>query len=236
MEELMYIVTPTGISRYRNEGSVIVDETLSRAFLESARIPIRNAFKVDGLPVKLSAMTRQLEASVSLRSLHLTSRFSVSPEGEVMLRFSDSGALGNFNWTPPEGMVLLLVVTMDHSGFDWAYGLSNSWLAAFDSELKTYRLPLSNTFADGKLCLGRQAIAPGDVQSVVTQVHHLLNTAPYNSDLPETNPRTTTHCLFRWKPNATSGFDQLPLPEGVTWQSCCYPISNDIITKSMMEI
>lgn len=176
-------------------------EKILEAMAQTMGCVVNGAFQCElGRTVRLACKREYVVMSTPIAYLNLKTSFSVRgeflvPEFEVR---ADTINL-DLRWTAPPNVNIYLAVK----------ALSTPWrphhaclFVRIDGQNGNWRLPIANTYADGRICLGS---AYGDVrknslQELMQESLNLLDGATWNSDLYEDGWRiTNSQSMFRFK-------------------------------------
>lgn len=128
-------------------------------------------------------------------------------------------------WVVPTSMRLYLCAHIT-SGLE----CTEQFLVAIDQERKCYRLPVSNLYADCRLCSGRFANTSDSIVKLLQQCYTQFMGSSWNSDLyGDSTPlrRTSTKAMFSYTVS-TDKITQNIVP--TKWTSLCEKVSTQLIT------
>lgn len=189
---------------------------------------VKSVYTVNENPVKLvSLRPDRICLGVGLPSLSLNTFYSIWTPQEPPEGFKDllvPTFLRNHNtvqlslaWTPPPNMELWLAVEMQHIPQRWEL-FRTTMFCCVSTQQKSekskgyFQLPLSNTYENGEICLGKVIISGNTPLDVLQKVLETMNSTVWGQDLlPEDN-----HEIFRFDP---ATFKQVP-PTEEWWLHC----------------
>lgn len=129
-------------------------------------------------------------------------------------------------WLVPENMRLYLAVmcspTMD---------CLDQFLVAIDAERRTWRLPVSNLYAECRLCAGRFDCHGKDLVDLLKKVWTQFNSSMWNSDLfGDSSPtrRSSSKLLFAYDISNEKITQRTPPKK---WQDLCEKAATEFITQ-----
>ena len=157
-------------------------------------------------------------------SLKFTCGWGAPVDGKVSPDFRGTSVY-SVNWTPPEGFKVRFVVVASVSGERWEVG--NCYLIGVSRTTPGwYRLPLPNTYDDGRVCMGGRVGASPTVAGAWLMAFSHWQSAPFNADLIDRV--NAGHCkgLFSY----TSSGAQVPCENPV---ACCVKV-NSTVYDSML--
>lgn len=125
-----------------------------------------------------------------------------------------------FKFYPAPDMKIFIVT--DHPFEDGAMTNGSVMMGVLDiRDRKTYLLPLTNVFADSRVCMGQ--FAPGAAKGKAYHDHavEFFNSTPFNDHLLDDgwNKLNDAQALFRFKPDGV----QIPTPD---WRKHCKLVGN----------
>lgn len=156
--------------------------------------------ELNGKPVRLAVASGYSVAGVQLDNLRIRTFYKL--EGNVLLPVFTAGGDAiemTCTWTPPGHLKMNAAVSAKHDGMDWVsqhyfmFGTS-----AYDPGF--WKLPLPNSFEDGRMCLGRDYL-PKDktLVGLLAKIVDHLHSSHWNTDIaPDYN---LTKALFRFDPS-----------------------------------
>jgi hypothetical protein len=221
MNSTEFIITPDQrlIRRDIQERTVEITQDTLNAIGTSAMRTLPNAFATNGAagPLIWSVMIDgNMNAYWTARLSKITLRCPWRMhEGALVPVFnSQTDPIMAIDWHPPFAVWMTVIERANNHTFANAY-LYSCYGAQF------YRLPLPNTFEDGKLCLGRQENpAMGSSMQLLQRVTDNFASTPWNADL--WNETEKTFQLFRFNP---VGEKMVAAPLTVSWLSLCQPFT-----------
>lgn len=232
MDETIYTIESGGIFRWTKQGVMNAEEQICSTISQEVSRCVQNAFCVevdgDGDDHMVHVIARngnRITMVTEMQWLHIESRFRTLTDGLTLLEFSNEGPTLKLKWAAPFPLYFA-VTAMWNRGYGWQKDKVFLWTT--NDQGVTYRLPLSNVYADGSFCLG-DLVEPlhRTAQSLMKACLLQLQNAAYNADLRLTDMRATD-ALFSWRPDGT-GFVQQPAD--VNFWSLMTPIANDSITE-----
>jgi hypothetical protein len=167
----------------------------------------------------------QFVARMTISKLPMNAPFCV--EGITMAPVFD----GNFpiikqEWVVPDNMLLYLAVHLT-PGMECL----DQYLVAVDSERRTWRLPVSNLYAECRLCSGRFDSHGKDLIDILQKVWAQFYNGSWNADLyGDSSPlrRNSTKLLFSYKVNNEKIEQAIP-PKN--WQALCEKVATEFVTQ-----
>ncbi len=162
---------------------------------------VNGAFSCGDRLVRLNCKNGYVVMSCPIRQLNLKTTFSVRNGFLVPELNSENEDFLDLNlpWLVPPGIKLYFAVK----------ALPNLWrpqhaclFARIDGQQGNFRLPISNTYGDGRVCLGRtyDANRCNSLQELMALSLNLLDNSSWNSDLYEEGWRiASTHEMFKFK-------------------------------------
>jgi hypothetical protein len=194
---------------------------------------VRRATAVFALEDKLVRLASRFDGSlilgVVLDHIRLDTNFSLF-EDIAGGKFLSPVFRGNRNtvhttclWKPPDTMEIHFAVHMSLVG-DITWQMIDSLLFARPiNRPGFFKLPLPNTFGDGRMCLGNgpNRINGDTAQEVLTKAHTMFESGVWNTDLIDEINLENTRKLFQFDP---SNF--LPIPPPEEWEQCCRRVSS----------
>lgn len=138
-------------------------------------------------------------------------------------------------FTPQSGMNLVLGITIHRDGrYHYA---GDHYLVAYDTSGRMWRLPVSNLYANCKLCHGQDVKKVNTAMEAVTLCCDLFTKSQWNADLYEGNKSGRTAAMFQFKPEG-KGFTQLPfkLAAGKDWTTLCEKVADEKINQMMIPL
>lgn len=212
-EDGEWLLTPTAVTNF--------GECL-KALAESMGRKVPSAFLLDGKPVGVTALTGGVTlAAVQLPHVDIDTHWKIDGEDLYPVFASSKDTVDRkFRWTPPADMKLTFCLVA-----------SGSWIKS-DALLfakKTggtgfWRLPLPNTYTDGRLCLGEERTIRGNtlaecLDNAVRRFHE----AKWNTDL--LSDQSFCKKLFRF--SMTGEQRQVP-----NWEECCFRVNTAYIEEA----
>lgn len=243
--ETFYKITDKGAERHDvTIRPVQVEQSLADTFNRNVVRQSPRVCEIGGGDFGLASVTvgQNVEFwTVQIKTLCLTAPFD----------FADGVHTPNFNrraagwtilpmrWVPPSDMQLVLAVTTIHDGSAFITG--DQWLVAFDEQHRMWRLPVSNIYADCRLCHGQDVKYKPTQLDVVKECCELFAKSRWNGDLyndggnAETLAQNTanTKAMFQFKP-VKDGFEQLPVPKD--WQKHCTKVAVEFLAQNVVAL
>ncbi len=174
--------------------------------------------------------------SFTVRLTDLTIRSNFMEKGGLMVPdFSAKTAHSTeftMKWNPPEDMRMYLMVTVDAVNF----AAGESWLLAYDTRGICYRLPTSNTHAEGKICQGNYDKYGGSLLECLIKAYAQFLASPWNDHLLDSarNCAEMATSMFRFKALTDEGFASVE-PEK-PWISLSQKINSEFVNASICLI
>ena len=232
-----YIIKPGGlVRRETTEQPIDINASIIEQLASNVS---RKATKV--FPMKLIDPENEGIAGVTIMSGGVTcwslplqkiqiKTFYQTKDGVVFPVFDDTTSPElDLEWVVPQGLYLTLAVMLEGN-----MHATSQYLVAWDSSQRIYRLPISNLYADCKLCWGKyKSTATCHVEALAEAVANFYK-SPWQKDLydADAEKRKKTRSLFRFKVEE-KGFSQLP--RDGEWTSLCEKIGNDFITENIFH-
>lgn len=187
------------VAIWSDEAYKITFNRLSSADLDAALTATSNAsyrriagaFDVNGTTAAVAVRKEHVLASVQIDKLSIKTHFQafgivLAPVFKpVVVGGADQAIVTTCNWTAPSDMLLYLAVKAVPRP-DGKYKVDESYLFACSKAYQDgfYRLPLSNVYTDGRICLGNSwAYSGPSVQGCLQAALKQLTESPWNSDL-----------------------------------------------------
>lgn len=195
-----------------------VDETLKKVAGGGFQ-KIAGAFTYDGNPVTICQNASLVVAGVDIKSLNINARCRMIGDAMVPVFVSNGdGVQLNCKWTPPEGCLLRVAISTKLDGL--VRTIKEVFLFARSASSTPggfFRLPLPNTFADGRMCMGntfRFTVPSGTVEGLLAHAINHLNVSPWGTDMMPEESRL--RAMFRFDPSTLNN-----LPITGTWHELC---------------
>jgi hypothetical protein len=176
-----FVLTPDGIERRRiiTSRSVNPDEIIRRLAVRTAA-EITNVFDYEGTPVHLRAANGFVSIAFALKRVVLNTRYKIKDNNLLTPTFGrDTESLtadAAFEIPLPPNQVYMV----------WNSEVNACYLVYID-ERGIYKLPLPNTYEDGKLCSGDGVLTirnhTGLISERVGLLVKLFEESPWNADL-----------------------------------------------------
>lgn len=155
-----------------------------------------------------------------LNYLVIDTWWDVDSEGILTPNFSKRGNRLSFKWTTPTSMTLAFMCqyTLADNAFYAPY------LVALNKDGQFHRLPFSNIYDNGGVCLISGGYVPKDktLQGKYEEVLTVMNTNPWAGDLLKNTDIANAAKLVRF----TADGKVLP-PTARDWTKCCFLVSNE---------
>jgi hypothetical protein len=129
-------------------------------------------------------------------------------------------------WVAPPGMAIVLGVALDDS-----WRCQNQYLVAFDANGRQYQMPLSNLYADCRLCSGKYSQRASSAIDALSGALTQFRSGNWNSDLYSSSTRNNTRALFGFKVEE-KGFSQIEVND---WAAKCNKIANEFISANIIN-
>ncbi len=190
---------------------------------------IQAAFKCGDRVVRLNCKQGYTVMSCPIVSLNLKTTFHVNASGFLVPMFETNPDYLQLDlkWPVPPQLKLYLAVK----------AIPNQWrperaclFVRVEGQTGNWRLPIANTYSDGRICLGRQyeQIRKTSMQEVMQESLNLLDTASWNSDLFEDGWRIANcHAMFAFKTA-----DRTPVYHANPG-SLCTRVNNTVIEEAL---
>lgn len=233
METIEHVVRPNNTLCRRQviEHDIPIQNQILQTLLAGTPIPVPSVFQFKELGIA-SLVCKAPLYFVSCRLPALPLKTAFHAVDKLMLPvFSSDKAPMSLSWVPPKDMDLRFIVGATYgapqSNYPTGYFQFNtSYLLAFSSEKRCYKLPMPNIYADGRLCLGNSHIeVQSTLQDVYLATYRLFCDAPWGTDLWDNIE--ITQKLIRLEPTK-DGFKSLP-PDG-DWKAMSAVVANELIT------
>lgn len=228
--ESLYVISESGAERWDiTKRPIQVQETIVEAFSQNLTRKNPAVLKIGGDYGNAGiAMASGYEVwSVRVLTLGLAAPFALKDGVHTPVFDSKSLPALPLKWKPPESMVLVLGISVfaDHTAKK-PYYIGDHYLVAFDKDKRMWRMPVSNLYADCKLCHGQDAKQHETALEAATMACEMFSRSRWNADLYDKTAQPRTDALFRFKPTE-SDFEQLPpvLASGKTWTSLCEKVA-----------
>lgn len=205
---------------------------LVKKLTEDASVKINSAMKINDYEVDLVADRTGTVMTVELRRLVLNTQFILREDRLVPNFATDANSIGmNAVWLLPPTMKLWFTIKAAKVEGDSRRAITLPMLYATSStgdseKLGFWKLPLSNQYGDGRLCLGEAGTSFRSkyITDVMAKAIELLDTATWNQD--QRPNMDAAHRLFRFIPGTLAC-----APPTVDWYSHCTRVSH----KQMSE-
>jgi hypothetical protein len=129
-------------------------------------------------------------------------------------------------WTVPNNMRLYLCVHITN-----ALECAEQFLVAMDDDRKCWRLPVSNLYADCRLCPGRYSSSGNDIIQVCQRTWVQFQSSNWNADLyndATLQRRNCTKAMFTFDVS-NEKFIQRPAPK--KWWDLCEKVATEFVTN-----
>jgi hypothetical protein len=238
--ETLFVVSPQSCERWDiQKRKLNADPQLAEAFAQNVarKNPSLTAIGGDYGMAGVAMLNEYELWSVRVLKLGLTAPFFLK-DGIHTPAFADSRqpTLSLF-WTVPDDMRLVFGVTVLKDRVQHMAG--DHYLVAFDKKGEMWRLPLSNLYANCKLCHGQDNTRLPTSLEVVNKCCTLFSKSGWNQDLygDDAAARQNTGKMFRFKPTDT-GFEQLPIevPSGKSWTALCQKVSVESLNQQLQAV
>ncbi len=165
----------------------------------------------------------QMVARMQLFDIPMAAPFAI--EGDLCYpHFDGDHPVMALRWKCPSTMYLFLCVQLDAS---WRN--CNNYLVALDANHHAWRLPLSNLYADCRLCSGRYEDHASDIVGACRLCWGQFQASKWNQDLytdATDNRRSASKTLFKYKVKGDI-FEQPETPKN--WQTLCEKVGTPFI-------
>jgi len=155
--------------------------------------------------------------SVRLSQMGIRTKFLLK-DGHMVPDFGATSAQSTeftMVWDVLDNMNLYLMITLDAP----TLCVGDCWLIAYDRNGKYYRIPTTNTYDDGKVCMGKYDQYGTSLLDCCIKAYAQFRASPWNSDLNDRGDNGNAGSgmansmeLFRFKPLEPDGF-QMVRPE-----------------------
>lgn len=216
MSRYTYRVEPDGQIWRCTEDPVLVDERFANEIAKTQFFTLPSVFYVDGNPVTIRMRTdapKYISTHVLINDLTIKAGFLADGDN-VAIAFNNKNSIQlTVKWVPPCKMRLITEFQLSGNGQVVQYYQT---FLVLEKDNALYRLPLSNVYDDGHLCLGNDSIITTNIMEGVSTIIRKINDTKWDADL--TPPMNACHALFKFKRNASAqlGFDQIT---SVDWLS-----------------
>lgn len=218
MTRIEYVITEDSklLRRTSAESEITVTQDIVDRLASGSLRYLRGFFSVGGVPVNCVLDQQRANWTIRLIELKLNCPWRLHEGLLVPVFNSHDDPIMAIEWYPP--MPLFLTVGENLAN----HTVPIAWMWAGTKEAP-FRMPLPNTYVDGRLCLGNQPNpAMPTSQDLVARVLANLNQTQWNADLwSETE---NTFRMFRYKPEGEKFTQQPPTTE---WARLCTPITGD---------
>ena len=225
----------SGVQLYRVQPREMVrgaDEILKQVWgSQSLQLPSAFAIDLDGAPHKVDlsvSMGQTAVASTRLTKLRLDTTWII--RNNVLMPVFDpavpDGLQRAMIWHVPAGMKLRFAVQMKLVG-GASYHAMLALLWAVNNEPGCWRLPLSNTYEDGRICMGREmerGIFANTIPELFSKALSIFGSSEWNSDLMPDMGRAQG--LFRFNPANNEA-----LPADAGWTRWCTRTSHALMAE-----
>lgn len=191
--------------------------------------------------IGISATPKLAVYTVRLSKLPMRVAFFLTDQKIMVPNFRsmNKSDILHLTWDIPEAMRVYWLVNMPavNAGDGMSPYSDNQFLVALDNAGRSYRLPVSNCYEDGRLCPGEFPSAGRTSMEVLINGWRQFTQGNWQSDLSDRGGGATTNAknaenLFRYKPKEPEGFEQLdPV---ISWELCCTRISNEHINTNII--
>lgn len=241
--ETLFVLTPTGgLSRWDlSKTDLNLTQSITDQFCTGVVRQLADAFPMSliepshkDLPSTVGICTMQKNysvASMPIISIPLAAPFAV--EGDQMYpEFDRPHPISKLEWViPRDCMGLVLAITLDYN-----YCCTEQLLVARDANGRHFRLPLSNLYADCKLCSGRYSdqVGAANVFEACKAAWAQFKNSNWNADLyTDATPerRSATRKLFSYTVRE-HGIEQNPV--GMDWTTLCEKVATEHITNYLI--
>ncbi len=171
---------------------------------------------------------KQVVFTAQLSVLPLRARFKVM-EDYLVPDFTAESTPMALEWKPPADMRLFLLIGM----LPDMWKSAEQFLVAVDDSNRTYRLPTTNCYDNCKLCAGRFDGTGSSYADCMGKATLQFFTSEWQSDLSDrggAKGMENSKRMFRFKPLAPEGFEQLP-PNATHWTDLCTKVGDAYITN-----
>ena len=243
MTEVYYAIESDGTVKHVTvtEREVLMDQNIMSRFAVDNPIKVNSVMSAAILPespglgnIGLSIKRNNIAATIRLAQLPLRCAFKMK-SGAMVPDFKNGNNDPEFvmNWVPPDNMRLYFMVNMIQP----AMSVDVQFLVAVDPVGKHYRLPLSNLYEDSRMCHGVYDYSGSTLIDVISKAWTQFQKSRWQSDLVDRGGASSVSNsmeMFKFKPLEPSGFEQLPIKDGYTWESLSTRISSPFITEHIV--
>ena len=230
-----YLVTT---SYHQKEMTQIVANSFSQSVIRS--IPLVG--KVDGSPVWAAANASETFMITRLKKMTILSNFEKAGEflHPMFMRENDPRCKGTPRfaavWDVPNDMKLAFASRLQYCSQTEVRARPDhaNYLIALSSTKEAYRIPISNIFEDGAVCMGQFVGSAPDCLTAFGLALSQLKISDWNSDLMDTGSQRYENAkkMFRFKPTS-DGIECVPLAD--PWINLCEKIATPV-TKMLTEM
>lgn len=187
--------------------------------------------------VGFSHTNTSLVFTIPVISLPMRAHFEPSEDKSYIypqFSASDDKPTIDLRWLVPASMIVVIVADVTFAK-EPGYTIANSYLVAIDGSRRTYRLPVSNVYEDGRMCNGSYDNRGRTAAEALSKLWRQFQTSRWQSDLADRGGAAVkdgAKNLFRFKALEPSGFEQLPPMK--TWTSCCTKTSSEFVNINMI--
>lgn len=176
--------------------------------------------KIHAFTLRLSHLP--IQTKFTMESGLLVPDFAAASTGSTMF---------NMLWPVPDGMRLYLMVTVDAANLV----AGDQYLVAYDGSGRSYRLPVSNCYEDGKLCSGKYDNYGGSLLECLIKAYKQFQSSQWNADLNDrggASGMANSKALFRFKPLEKEGFESV-YPDR-DWTYYCNKIASEMVSSQIV--
>lgn len=236
----MFVLTPNGsLARWEiNKTELNLTESITANFCTHVVRQAYQAFNIKDIDpsveprnVGLTVMAGlQCVVSLPIRKIPMSAPFAV--QGNRMWpEFDQKHPVIRLDWVVPDNMILVLAVHID-SGMQ----VIDHHLVAFDHATRAFRLPISNLYADCRLCSGRFNNVGVSVLDCCRRAWQQFHVSPWNADLygdSKAERRAATKEMFSYQVD-NANITQKPFAGD--WTTLCEKVATDHITKNIIPV
>lgn len=203
----------------------IPDEEISKA-LNLGWSVIPNASCPKGIPLTFSARAKEFSVHGILPSLRITAKYEiVNKKAHPCFRNAEKGSDMSYEWTPPSDMTLIFAVFGTYNGKQYQAVGGDApgcyLLVGHSSKKGWFKLPTSNIYPDGRICMGGQVKAADTLDQLWLNAANLFAAGKYNADLGNAAAELSRE-MFGWDMDEK----QIAVPKD--WERLCTKINSTV--------